>query len=81
VFAINPAGIARRDGPAALPPSPRRPAVELVGGIAIGYTIPWLAIRLERTRWFAVSEQYLPLNAVAIDLRQASTPASTLTPP
>jgi NhaP-type Na+/H+ or K+/H+ antiporter len=42
--------------------------LELVAGIAIGIVIPWLAIRLERTRWFAVSEQYLPLNAVAIGL-------------
>ncbi|WP_433221422.1 cation:proton antiporter [Dactylosporangium sp. CS-047395] len=42
--------------------------LELVGGIAIGIAVPWAAIRLERTRLFAVSEQYLPLNAVAIGL-------------
>ncbi|GAA3452498.1 cation:proton antiporter [Dactylosporangium matsuzakiense] len=41
---------------------------ELLLGIAIGIAVPWLAIRLERTRWFAVSEQYAPLNAVAIGL-------------
>ncbi|MEV0133287.1 cation:proton antiporter [Dactylosporangium sp. NPDC050688] len=41
---------------------------ELLLGVAIGVAVPWLAIRLERTRWFAVSEQYLPLNAVAIGL-------------
>ena len=43
-------------------------AWELVLGIGIGVVVPWAAIRLERTRWFAVSEQYLPLNAVAIGL-------------
>ena len=41
---------------------------ELALGIAIGIAVPWAAIRLERTRWFAVSPQYLPLNAVAIGL-------------
>ncbi|MGI5151656.1 cation:proton antiporter [Plantactinospora sp. CA-294935] len=41
---------------------------ELLLGIAIGIAVPWIAIRLERTRWFAVSPQYLPLNAVAIGL-------------
>jgi NhaP-type Na+/H+ or K+/H+ antiporter len=43
-------------------------AWELVLGIGIGVAVPWAAIRLERTRFFAVSEQYLPLNAVAIGL-------------
>ncbi|HEU4423368.1 MAG TPA: cation:proton antiporter [Pilimelia sp.] len=41
---------------------------ELAIGIAIGVAVPWLAIRLERTRFFAVSPQYAPLNAVAIGL-------------
>jgi len=41
---------------------------ELLLGIAIGIAVPWIAIRLERTRWFAVSGQYAPLNAVAIGL-------------
>jgi NhaP-type Na+/H+ or K+/H+ antiporter len=41
---------------------------ELVIGIAIGIAIPWVAIRLERTRFFAVSENYAPLNALAIGL-------------
>ena len=41
---------------------------ELLLGIAIGVAVPWVAIRLERTRWFSVSAQYLPLNAVAIGL-------------
>ncbi|WP_327010668.1 cation:proton antiporter [Dactylosporangium sp. NBC_01737] len=41
---------------------------ELLLGIAIGIAVPWIAIRLERTRWFAVSAQYAPLNAVAIGL-------------
>jgi NhaP-type Na+/H+ or K+/H+ antiporter len=43
-------------------------AWELALGLAIGVVVPWLAIRLERTRFFAVSEQYAPLNAVAIGL-------------
>jgi NhaP-type Na+/H+ or K+/H+ antiporter len=41
---------------------------ELLLGISIGVVVPWVAIRLERTRWFAVSSQYAPLNAVAIGL-------------
>jgi sodium/hydrogen antiporter len=43
-------------------------AAELAVGIAIGVIVPWVAIRLERTRLFAASEQYLPINAVAIGL-------------
>jgi sodium/hydrogen antiporter len=43
-------------------------ALELIAGIALGIVVPWIAIRLERTRWFSVSDQYLPLNAVAIGL-------------
>jgi NhaP-type Na+/H+ or K+/H+ antiporter len=42
--------------------------LELVGGLAIGVGVPWAAIRLERTRWFAASAAYEPLNAVAIGL-------------
>jgi NhaP-type Na+/H+ or K+/H+ antiporter len=41
---------------------------ELLLGIAIGIVVPLVAIRLERTRLFAVSPQYEPLNAVAIGL-------------
>lgn len=43
-------------------------AWELGLGVAIGVAVPWLAIRLEQTRLFAVSSAYLPLNAVAIGL-------------
>jgi NhaP-type Na+/H+ or K+/H+ antiporter len=43
-------------------------AGELLLGIVIGIAVPWVAIRLEGTRLFAVSERYLPLNAVAIGL-------------
>ncbi len=43
-------------------------ALELGIGIAIGIAIPWIAIRLERTRFFSASTQYEPLNAVAIGL-------------
>jgi NhaP-type Na+/H+ or K+/H+ antiporter len=41
---------------------------ELALGIAIGIVVPWVAIRLEQTRFFAVSPEYLPLNAFAIGL-------------
>jgi NhaP-type Na+/H+ or K+/H+ antiporter len=43
-------------------------AAELVLGIGIGVGVPWVAIRLERSRFFEVSQRYLPLNAVAIGL-------------
>ncbi|SNT65523.1 Sodium/hydrogen exchanger family protein [Asanoa hainanensis] len=42
--------------------------LELLLGIAIGVVVPWLALRLEQSRFFAASTQYLPLNAVAIGL-------------
>jgi NhaP-type Na+/H+ or K+/H+ antiporter len=41
---------------------------ELGLGILIGVAVPWLAIRLERTRFFSASTQYEPLNALAIGL-------------
>jgi NhaP-type Na+/H+ or K+/H+ antiporter len=40
-------------------------ATELAVGLAIGAGVPWLAIRLERTRLYAASTAYEPLNAVA----------------
>ncbi|MBL0887622.1 cation:proton antiporter [Myceligenerans indicum] len=43
-------------------------ALEIVLGIAIGVVIPWLAIKLEHTRWFSASVQYEPLNGLAIGL-------------
>lgn len=41
---------------------------ELAVGLAIGVAVPWAAIMLERTRLFAISAKYEPLNAVAIGL-------------
>lgn len=41
---------------------------ELAIGLLIGVGVPWLALRLEKTRFFAASTQYEPLNAVAIGL-------------
>nr|MDT0656470.1 cation:proton antiporter [Micromonospora sp. DSM 115978] len=41
-------------------------ASELAIGLAIGVAVPALAIALERTRWFAASALYAPLNGVAI---------------
>ncbi len=42
--------------------------LELAVGLAIGVVLPLAAILLERTRFFAASTQYEPLNAVAIGL-------------
>jgi NhaP-type Na+/H+ or K+/H+ antiporter len=42
--------------------------LELLAGVVIGVALPWLALRLERTRFFATSTAYEPLNAVAIGL-------------
>ncbi|MGW3351802.1 cation:proton antiporter [Nonomuraea rubra] len=42
--------------------------LELGLGIVIGVAVPWVAIKLEQTRWFAASTQYEPLNALAIGL-------------
>lgn len=41
---------------------------ELALGLVIGVAIPWAAIMAERTRLFAISPKYEPLNAVAIGL-------------
>ncbi|MCA2229234.1 cation:proton antiporter [Nonomuraea aurantiaca] len=41
---------------------------ELGLGVVIGVAVPWLAITLERTRWFSASTAYEPLNALAIGL-------------
>lgn len=41
---------------------------ELLLGLIIGVVVPWVAIKLERTRFFAASTAYEPLNAVAIGL-------------
>lgn len=43
-------------------------ALELGVGVLIGVAVPWLAIKLERTRWFSASTAYEPLNALAIGL-------------
>ncbi len=41
---------------------------ELVLGVVIGVAVPWVAIRLERSRWFSAAEDYQAINAVAIGL-------------
>ncbi|GAA1408724.1 cation:proton antiporter [Catellatospora coxensis] len=41
---------------------------ELALGVAIGVAVPWLALWLERRRFFSASTQYEPLNAIAIGL-------------
>lgn len=42
--------------------------MELGLGIVIGIAVPWLALKLEKVRFFSASTQYEPLNAVAIGL-------------
>ncbi|MEU8198348.1 cation:proton antiporter [Microbispora amethystogenes] len=42
--------------------------LELAVGVLVGVAVPWLAITLERTRWFSASTAYEPLNALAIGL-------------
>ncbi|MFC4058973.1 cation:proton antiporter [Planomonospora corallina] len=42
--------------------------LELAVGLLIGVAVPWLAIKLEQTRWFSASTAYEPLNALAIGL-------------
>ena len=41
---------------------------ELAFGVAIGIAVPWLAIKLEQSRFFSASAAYEPLNAFAIGL-------------
>lgn len=41
---------------------------ELLLGVVIGIAVPWVALRLEKTRFFSASTQYEPLNAMAIGL-------------
>lgn len=43
-------------------------SLEIFLGLLIGIGVPWIAIMLERTRLFAASAAYEPLNAVAIGL-------------
>jgi len=40
----------------------------LIGGVALGVAIPWVADRLEKSRWFQAHESYRPLAAFAIAL-------------
>ncbi|MCL7458434.1 cation:proton antiporter [Micromonospora echinofusca] len=42
--------------------------LELLLGVVIGVGVPWLALRLEKARFFSASTQYEPLNGVAIGL-------------
>ncbi|MEH1127203.1 cation:proton antiporter [Micromonospora sp. CPCC 206061] len=41
-------------------------STELAVGLVIGVAVPWLALRLEKSRFFSASTAYEPLNAVAI---------------
>lgn len=41
---------------------------EILIGLTIGVGVPWVAIRLERTSWFAAAVSYQAINAVAIGL-------------
>ncbi len=41
---------------------------EVISGIALGVVVPYVAIRLERTRFFSAATAYEPLNGFAIGL-------------
>ena len=41
---------------------------EVLAGVALGVVVPYIAIRLERTRFFSATTFYEPLNAFAIGL-------------
>jgi NhaP-type Na+/H+ or K+/H+ antiporter len=45
---------------------PVRLAVELSGGVALGFGVSWVAVHLERLKPFAATTLYEPLNAFAI---------------
>ncbi|MGE0683487.1 MAG: cation:proton antiporter [Candidatus Binatia bacterium] len=51
--------------------------LELVIGVAVGIVVPWIAIRLEETRFFATTSEYEPLHAFAIGLLVFSIMALT----
>jgi NhaP-type Na+/H+ or K+/H+ antiporter len=50
------------------PPSIATIGVELAAGIAIGVLIPWLALQIERARFFGVATPYEPILPFAIGL-------------
>jgi NhaP-type Na+/H+ or K+/H+ antiporter len=41
---------------------------EVTSGVVVGILVPWMAIRLEQTRYFSAHASYQPLNAFAIGL-------------
>ena len=41
---------------------------ELLGGIALGIAVPWVAIKLEASRFFSASHLYAPVNGIAIGM-------------
>jgi sodium/hydrogen antiporter len=43
-------------------------AWQLALGVALGIAVPWLAVRLERSRFFAASEQYRPIGVFSVGL-------------
>ena len=45
-----------------------RLTVDLLLGIVVGVVVPWVVLRLERSRVFASSEEYVAITAVAIAL-------------
>lgn len=47
---------------------PVRMTGEVAGGVALGVALPWLAIRLEQSRFFQAAPIYEPINAFAIGL-------------
>lgn len=50
---------------------------EVVAGIAAGVVIPWIVLRLERSRLFGAAERYEPLTGAAIGLTLFATASVT----
>jgi NhaP-type Na+/H+ or K+/H+ antiporter len=58
--------ILHREGQSAV--TPLRILGDLALGVVLGVAVPWAAIRLERSRFFAAADRYRPLLAMAIAL-------------
>src|SRR5436309_3192406 len=41
---------------------------QLALGVALGIVVPWIAVRLEKSRFFAASKQYRPIGVFSVGL-------------
>ncbi len=51
--------------------------LELLGGVAVGFGVPYAVARLERLRWFARASRYDPLGPLAVTLVVYATARET----